>query len=88
MIPLLVPEISPSGFFVTEEELRIIVVGESGDLGPVKTVVTISKILFIKRTCVLRNHTQIFLVYTITSCDEFCSKVHDRVHLWQEREGW
>ena len=78
MIPLLVPEISPSGFFVTGEELRIIVVGESGDLGPVKTVVTISKILFIKRTCVMRNRTQVFLlVYTITFCDEFCSKVHD-----------
>ena len=60
MIPLLVPEISPSGFFVTGEELRIIVVGESGDLGPVKTVVTISKILFIKRTFVMRN---LFSIY-------------------------
>ena len=63
MIPLLVPEISPSGFFVTGEELRIIVVGESGDLGPVKTVkavVTVLKILFIKLTFVMRN---LFSIY-------------------------
>ena len=63
MIPLLVPEISPSVFFVMEEELRIIVVGESGDLGPVKTVkavVTVLKILFIKLTFVMRN---LFSIY-------------------------